>query len=86
MIKGVNRKIIEVNNPDSLFFEKAILYVKPNVTVFHEAISRKEAQKLIKSLTPEEFGSVRQKRRRRFIFLAIAAITAIALFMLLFKK
>lgn len=86
MIKGVNKKIIEVNNPDSLFFEKAILYVKPNVSILHEAVSRNEAQKLIKSLTLDEYGIIRQKRRRSFLFLILAAITAAALLMLLFLK
>lgn len=29
MIKGVNRRVIEINNPDGEYFEKAILFVKP---------------------------------------------------------
>lgn len=81
MIKGVNKKIIEVNNPDSLFFEKAILYVKPNVTVFHEAVSRREAQKLIKNLTLDEYGIVRKKRRGYFF--ASAVVAAVIIFLLL---
>lgn len=32
MIKGVNRKVIEVNQPDSLYFERAVLYLRPEVT------------------------------------------------------
>ena len=31
MIKGVNKLIVEVSNPDSEFFEKAILFVKPQM-------------------------------------------------------
>ena len=32
MIKGVNKKVLEINNPQSLYFEKAVLYLKPNMT------------------------------------------------------
>lgn len=32
MIKGVNRKVIEVRRPDSLYFERAVLYLRPEVS------------------------------------------------------
>lgn len=32
MVKGVQKKIIEVNHPDSLYFERAVFYLKPGVT------------------------------------------------------
>lgn len=32
MIKGVNKKVIEINRPDSAYFERAVLYLKPDVT------------------------------------------------------
>ena len=28
MIKGVNKKVLEINNPQSIYFEKAVLYLK----------------------------------------------------------
>ncbi len=31
MIKGVNKKVIEINRPDSAYFERAVLYLKPEV-------------------------------------------------------
>lgn len=34
MIKGVNKKIIEVSKPDSVYFEKAVFYLKPEVSFF----------------------------------------------------
>ncbi len=27
MIKGVTKKIVEINNPDSIYFEKAVFYL-----------------------------------------------------------
>ncbi len=32
MIKGVSRNIIEINHPDSAYFERAVLYLKPGLT------------------------------------------------------
>ncbi len=31
MIKGVNKKVIEINHPDSVYFERAVLYLRPEV-------------------------------------------------------
>ncbi len=31
MIKGVNKKVIEINRPDSAYFERAVLYLKPDI-------------------------------------------------------
>lgn len=30
MIKGVNKQIVEINNPQNEYFEKAILYIRPS--------------------------------------------------------
>ncbi len=31
MIKGVNKKVIEISRPDSAYFERAVLYLRPDV-------------------------------------------------------
>ena len=31
MIKGVNHKVIEVCHPDSLYFDRAVFYLRPEV-------------------------------------------------------
>ena len=31
MLKGVNHKVIEVNHPDSLYFDRAVFYLRPEV-------------------------------------------------------
>lgn len=40
MVKGVQKKIIEVNHPDSLYFERAVFYLKPGVTQLPQQLSR----------------------------------------------
>ena len=43
MVKGVQKKIIEVNHPDSLYFERAVFYLKPGVTQLPQQLSRADA-------------------------------------------
>lgn len=82
MIKGVNRKIIEIRNPDSLYFEKAVLYLRPNVTLLSEAASQKEARKFIDSLRSSESGSVPRRRRYFLLFMALAGVGALSFWLL----
>ncbi|MCR5601855.1 MAG: hypothetical protein K6G33_14080 [Ruminococcus sp.] len=83
MIKGVNRKIIEIKNPDSLYFEKAILYLKPNITMFSEAASRKAAGSFLESIKSSEYAEKSRKRRRYLVFSALAVtVGALAIWLL----
>ncbi len=80
MIKGVNRKIIEVNRTDSIYFEKAVFYLRPEVRELPMEVSRAEAEKYISQIIPE------LRRRKRFsvkmiIPFAVIAI-AVAVFMI----
>lgn len=53
MIKGVSRKIIEINHTDSIYFEKAVFYLRPEVRELPIEISRAEAKKYISQIMPE---------------------------------
>lgn len=79
MIKGVTKKIIEINNPDSIYFEKAVFYLRPNVRELPPEISRSEAHRYIARLGLE-YTSQRKKRKwGKIFFLAAAAASAAAL-------
>ena len=52
MIKGVNKKVLEINNPQSIYFEKAVLYLKPNMSTAPEKLISREADDLIKRMSP----------------------------------
>ena len=80
MVKGVNKNIIEINNPDSLYFEKAVLYVKPNVTVFPEVLKRKETERLLNRLLPDT-RTGKNRRIRKYIISSL--IIALCLLILL---
>ena len=71
MIKGVNKTIIEVNNPDSLYFEKAVFYLKPNVKTLPNEVSAKEIARYISMIGPV-YG--KSKKRRTILIIATAAV------------
>lgn len=78
MIKGVTKKIVEINNPDSIYFEKAVFYLRPNVRELPPEISRAEAHRYIARLGLEYNKRRRQKRWGRIFFLAAALLSAAA--------
>ena len=54
MVKGVQKKIIEVNHPDSLYFERAVFYLKPGVTQLPQQLSRADADALLREAAPDK--------------------------------
>lgn len=50
MIKGVNKKIIEINNPESPYFDKVVLYIKPTKEVHTRNELSGEVDRYLKSL------------------------------------
>lgn len=62
MIKGVNRKIVEINQTDSIYFEKAVFYLRPNVRELPCEISRSEAEKYVARVIPEYRRNSRKRR------------------------
>lgn len=84
MIKGVNKRIIEINNPDSIYFEKAIFYLKPNVRELPAAVTEKEIDRFVSQLGLEYYGEKKPRRKGKFIigaFLLIAAGAVIFAFL-----
>jgi hypothetical protein len=60
MIKGVNKKVIEINNPESQYFDKVVLYVKPNRETYSKGELTQEVDKYLKSL---DGGKAKPRRR-----------------------
>lgn len=80
MIKGVNRKIIEINQTGSIYFEKAVFYLRPEVHELPAEISRAEAEKYIAMITPE----LRRKKSPKIIpALAVLALAGIIVILLI---
>ena len=58
MVKGVHKKVIEVHQPDSAYFEKAIFYIRPEMSCNSKL--RSQAQLYLNKISlekPEKFRS-----------------------------
>lgn len=56
MVKGVHKKIIEVNHPDSLYFERAVFYLKPGITQLPQQLSQADADAILSEISPKKSG------------------------------
>ncbi|MGN0498698.1 MAG: hypothetical protein ACI4F6_06535 [Acutalibacteraceae bacterium] len=71
MIKGINRQIIEINQTGSLYYEKALLIVKPEFASAQQQVLEREALRILKKMdAPSSY-----KRKSR---LAVKIIFALA--------
>lgn len=86
MVKGVNKKIIEINNTENEFFEKIILYVSPKAGAPNSAKVKRAASELVSNLSgdsPKTKGLreiLEQKRRqkKRVIIFSLCAVALLA--------
>ncbi len=78
MIKGVNKKIIEIKNPDSIYFERAVFYLKPHIRELPEEVAEDEALHYISMLVPrrQKHELTRSRLFRIALFAAAAAVIA----------
>lgn len=68
MIKGVNKRIIEVKETDSRLFESALLFVSPAYSSADEARLKREADRVIRRFgtlanQPHFMGGYTQKQK-----------------------
>ncbi len=73
MLKGVNKRIVEINKTDSLYFEKAVLYLRPDVPVLPEAFSAKETERILSGIMRPK----RKKAKKYVLFILAAAAVLI---------
>lgn len=83
MIKGVNKKIIEINNPDSIYFERAIFYLRPNVRELPQEISNAEISRYVSRLGLE-YVKARRSIRIGKIIIAVFSVLAVAALIFIF--
>ena len=73
MLRGINRYVIEINDPNNRCFEKVILFVKPEYNEGDYSKLKKEGEKIIN--TAELCGTNRQfSREKNNIFNRILSI------------
>lgn len=85
MVKGVNKKIIEINNTENEFFEKIVLYVSPKASGLNSAKIKKAVDDVTKKLSSSSIKNeslreiIRAKKRKKRIMLLILATLALVL-------
>ena len=84
MIKGVNKKIIEINNPQSIYFEKAVFYLKPNVTRLPDSVANSEIERYVDMLGLWNSQKRSHRKRNIIIISSVSAILISALLILIF--
>lgn len=73
MLKGVNKLIIEVNNPESDFFERAIFFVKPEKSDLITRDMNRNVQDIVgKAEAASKAGKIRIKPAKKYALLKLA--------------
>lgn len=85
MLKGVNKTVVEINNTDDDYIEKAILFINPEKQNSHSAIINHKARKYLNSLYLPKFASKKPVRilSKFFTFLFNIAIGALIMYIFL---
>ena len=74
MVKGVHKKVIEVHQPDSAYFEKAIFYIRPEMSCNSKL--RSQAQLYLNKISLEKPGKFRCNGKLPYIIGIAAGISA----------
>ena len=54
VIKGVSRRIIEINRPESPYFERAVLYLRPEMSDAPHRTAQLAAERYLGVVSPKE--------------------------------
>ncbi len=76
MVKGVNKKIVEIKDTGNIYFEKAILYVRPQMTDTPQKHLLKEAKFYLKRTYPSESRNSLSIIKKFLIAATILAVIA----------
>lgn len=79
MVKGVNKKIIEINDTGNEIFEKVVLYIKPKYSLLSNKELKKEAEEILRNYNVEDFNYKAEERgsKRLILFLFCACLVAV---------
>ena len=85
MLKGVNRQIVDVPQPESAYFERAIFFVKPQYADADEGKLKATADELVKKAggVPGSRRSVRRVKLVKILSCALSALAGAGLMLLL---
>ena len=82
MIKGVNKQVVDVAEPDSAYFERVLFFVKPEFSGLGEGALRQKADLLLRDAEGERIAGVRRPLKKKLggaFKVGLAALLAAAL-------
>ena len=74
MIKGINHTMIELNDTENEYYERAILIVKPEYASVQRAILEDEAKKMLKELDVPSVMKSKKNKFKSFLKYACSAV------------
>lgn len=69
MVKAVNKLVLEINNTENEYFEKAIFYIRPEMSCSSKL--RNQAQLYLNGISLEKAGKSPHKNKLPFIIGAV---------------
>ncbi len=79
MLKGINRYVIEVTNTDNIYYERAILIVRPEFAEEERRVLEKEAKKMLKEMNAPSIIKNKKQIIKRVLCLFGAVATGVLL-------
>lgn len=89
MLKGVTKRIVEIKSPSSDYFERAVLYLRPDRPLPGESDCSRLAEEYLGSLEPASRKKIPRDLRPLAAVLAaslLISLCALAVLLILFTK
>lgn len=61
MLRGVNRQVLEITETNNMYYEKALLVIKPEYANAQQSILEKEARLMLKRMRPPSAIKMKSK-------------------------
>ena len=84
MIRGINRSIIEVVETGSVYYERALLVIKPEFASAQHELLEREAKRLLCEMGAPSAIKSRNRRIKQFLFAALFTMLGAGVSMLIF--
>ena len=68
MLRGVNRYIVEISQPDSKYFDKVQLFVKPQFTEKDEESIKQEGRRIASESEILKFSEIKENKSHKIFF------------------
>lgn len=79
MLKGINRYVIEVTKTDNIYYERAILIVRPEFAEEERRVLEKEARKMLKEMNAPSIIKRKKQIVKSILCLLASGVTGVLL-------